>query len=310
METIEKYSVTPISFGDFEEGQLNLPFPLQDIRVDSIEGLLSAEHFGGWKHWISDDSIDRLSRAKVALVHQFASGYVAGKGEEDSKDLLHKAFVCLRVVKPTRTPFSLVQYRKVKDGSIDVFSAFWPLGAPMNLPESEVLNQIGMNDLQQLRKLWPSFRRLRDSGPAHLRRATRYYETGYAEQRDFDLQFITWMMGIEALYAEEGEPCTYEVIKERILESVGPDADIYAESVGRALYAPNALFVSDVVDKMFELRNRFIHGVWAPKSWLDKPMRNAISGGSLTLPDVLREAASFILRTGIKKKLLGAINSV
>jgi hypothetical protein len=303
MEAIEKYSVTPISFGDFENGGLELPFSLEGIRVDSIEGLLRPEHFAVWKHFVSGDSVDRLGRAKVALVHRFASGYVMGKDEEDSKDLLLKAFVCLRIVKPTRTPFSLVQYRATKDGNIDVFSAFWPSAGPLNLPESEVLNQIGPNDLLQLRALWPAFRKLRDSGPAHLLRATRYYEAGYAEQSHFDLQFITWMMGIEALYAGGDEPCSFEVIKERILQSVGPDTDIYEEAEGRAIYAPNALLVNDVIDKMFELRDRFVHGAWAPKSWLDKPMRSKISGGSLTLPDVLREAASFILRTGIKKKL-------
>jgi hypothetical protein len=310
MEGYEKYSVAPISFGGFEETRLDLPFALQDIRVESIEGLLRAEYFSIWKDFVSRESIERMEKAKVALVHRFTSGYVTGKDEEDSKELLHKAFLCLRVVKPTRTPFSVIQYRRTTSVGIDVFSAFWPIAAPMNLPESEVLNQINLHDLQQLRELWPSFRRLRDSGPAHLRRATRYYETGYSEQRDVDLQLITWVMGIEALYADGEEPCALELIKKRILDSVGPNTDIYSGFEARSLYAPDPLFVKDVVDRMFELRDRFIHGAWAPKVWLDRPMRKAISGGPLTLPDVLREAASFILRTGIKRKLVSSIDSV
>lgn len=229
-----------------------------------------------------------------------------GKDEEDSKDLLQKVFLCLRVVKPTRNRFSVVQYREMKRGGIDVFSVVWPAIMRMNVPESEVLNSINLQDLQQLKLLWPSFRKMRDVGAPNLRRATRYYETGYDALWDVDLQFTTWMMGIEALYSDGDEPCSRDTIKSRILDSVGHNTDIYSEFEDRNLYAPDPVFVKDILDKMFELRDRFVHGAWTPKSWLEKPKRRAISGGLLTWPDVLREAASFILRTGVKRKLLAA----
>jgi hypothetical protein len=303
MEVIEKYSVTPFSLGSIGGNELDLPFSLGDVRIESVKGLLRSEHFSIWKNFISEDSIERFQRAEVALVHQFRSGFVVGRDEEDSKNLLHKAFVCLRLVKPTRAAFSVAQYRKTKDGDLDVFSASWPTDVPLILPESEVLNQINANDLHQLKTLWPRFKDLRDSGPGYLRRATRYYETAYAELRELDLQFVTWVAGIEALYTQGEEPSPLSVIKERILESLGPVTDIYSDFERRSHYAPNPVFVKDVLDNMFELRNRFIHGAWAPKSWLDRPMRRAISGGTLALPDVLREAASFILRAGLKKLL-------
>ena len=160
---------------------------------------------------------------------------------------------------------------------------------PISARDMELMRQI-----DEIHLLYPFY------GSRNIR--NELWGKGYDIGRD-RVRRLMRRMGIEALYAGGDEPCSFEVIKERILQSVGPDTDIYEEAEGRAIYAPNALLVNDVIDKMFELRDRFVHGAWAPKSWLDKPMRSKISGGSLTLPDVLREAASFILRTGIKKKL-------
>src|SRR5690348_5486282 len=102
MEVFDKYSVTPFSFREFGETNFDLPFSLGapgDIRVDSVEGLLRSEYFSVWKKFLTSDSIERFEQAKFALVHHFRSGYVLGKEEEDSKKLLHTAFLCLRVVK-------------------------------------------------------------------------------------------------------------------------------------------------------------------------------------------------------------------
>ncbi len=63
-----------------------------------------------------------------------------GKEDEDSKELLYAAFACLRLVKPTRTPFSVVQYRIMPNQELDVFS-FAPPDPPINLQRSEVLKQ-------------------------------------------------------------------------------------------------------------------------------------------------------------------------
>ncbi len=98
MEVFEKFSVTPFSFGGFGETKLDLPFFLGDKRIESVEGLLRAKDFSILKDVVSNDSVEFFERAKVALVHQFESGFGSGKKEEDSKHLLHKAFLCLRVV--------------------------------------------------------------------------------------------------------------------------------------------------------------------------------------------------------------------
>jgi hypothetical protein len=304
VDSSEKCSITPFFSGGMGEEKLQLPFQLGTISVESVEGLLQAEHFSLWSRYVPKRTIELFERANVALVHRFASGYGMGKEDEDSKELLRNTFACLRLVKPTRTQFYVVQYRPKQDGGVDVLGFTSPANAsPANLPRSEVLNHITNADLEELRKMWPQYRSIRDSGPEHLRRATRYYETGYADLRAADLQFVTWVMGIEALYADNEDPCPPGAIRERILEDIGPDTDIY-EGRYRPSSNPKPVLLGQVLDNLFELRDRLIHGAWAPKSWFETTVRIDVAGAPVALPDALREAASFVLRSGLQKKLL------
>jgi hypothetical protein len=299
MENSTRRSVTPFFSGALD--QTRLPVEIDAVKAEFIQGLFQSEAFSLWSHYVANNTLEFITGANVGLVHRYSTEYGIGKSDEDSKDLLYKLFVCMRLVKPTRIPFSVVQYRDTKKG-IDIISFMPPVDAgTLNLPNSEILNRITMGDLTQLRKLWPAFRKVRDCGPGHLRRATRYYETGYASLKEPDLQFLAWMMGIEALYSDGDVPRPGKVIKERLLESIGRKADIYQDV--EAPYRPEPIEVQRILDEMFQLRNRLVHGAWAPVPWLQKIIRKDISGAAVALPDVLREAASFILRTGLKKTL-------
>lgn len=303
--SIEKFTISPIYLHAYDE-QPPVPFAVtEDVTFDSVEGVLEPKDFNLWEGHVSAESLKTLSRITHALVHRFSSSpYFQGEAEESSRELVQRLFVCLRVVKPTRTPFFYVQYQVI-DGRKDVFTFVEPEDSlSLNLPESEVLNHLNAGDLQMLRRLAPLFLRVQKEGPAHLRRAIRYYEAGYVSVREADLQLTVWMMGIEALFAYGDEPSDVKTIKARIAEVVGLDTDIYEEFDQRDLYAAKAVPVGEVLDQMFELRNRFVHGAWVPKEWFNENVRMAISGGSLTMADVVREAASFILRSGIRHKLL------
>jgi hypothetical protein len=301
----EKYTIAPLYLDPFE-ALPTVPFPLTEgATFDSVEGILEPQNFALWEGHASPETLKTLSKIKYALVHRFSSSaYFQGETEESSRELVHRLFVCLRVVKPTRTPFSYVQYQVI-DGKKDVFTFVEPEDSlSLNLPESEVLNHLNTEDLLMLRRLAPTFLRAQKEGPAHLRRAIRYYESGYVSIREADLQLTVWMMGIEALFSYGDEPCDVETIKARVADVVGLNTDIYEEFDQRDLYAAKPVRVGDVLDQMFELRNRFVHGAWVPKAWFDQNVRMAISGGTLTTADVVREAASFVLRSGIRHKLL------
>jgi len=240
----------------------------------------------------------------LALVHRFYGSFGTGREEEESKNLLQKLFIGLRIVKPTRLPFSVIQYRLTPTG-VDVFSFTHPQDPlMMNLPESEVLNHLDVRDLELLRTVAPTFLHLIDKGPSNLRRTIRYYETGYSNIHEPELQFVVWMMGIEALFSNGDEPSRPEQIKQRIIDTIGQETDIYKDFKNRDLYAPDPLRVSEVLDSMFEMRNRLVHGSWVPADWFHKTIRQSISSQSLTLADILREAASFILRNGLLRTVL------
>jgi hypothetical protein len=300
-----KYTIAPLYLDPFGTPP-PVPFSLTEgVTFDSVEGILEPKNFSLWEGHASPEALKSLSKITYALVHRFSSSaYFQGETEESSREIVHRLFVCLRVVKPTRTPFFYIQYQEI-DGKKDVFSFVEPQDSlSLNLPESEVLNHLNIEDLLMLRRLAPTFLKAQREGPAHLRRAIRYYESGYVSTREADLQLTVWMMGIEALFSYGDEPCDVETIKARIADVVGLNTDIYKEFEQRDLYATEAVTVGEVLDRMFELRNRFVHGAWVPKAWFDQSMRMAISGGSLSIADVVREAASFILRSGIQHRLL------
>lgn len=297
MEFPEKYSMTPL-FVELGDMPNRLPVHLEDLSVEVAS--LRPKDFSLWTQYVSDYTLQFFETTNVALIHRFKSPYGMGKQDEDSKDLLRTAFACLRLVKPTSTPFSVIQFRKTEQPSGDDQYSFSPPDKKVYLPRSEVFNRITISDLEELRRSWPPYRKLRTLGPGHLRRATRYYETGY-ELKDGDIQFTTWVAGIEALYANGEEPCSADVIKARIFQAIGPETDIYRD-LEYSFYRPTSTSVKKVIDDIFELRNRFAHGAWAPPPWLQEGSSSAI-GAPVAWAEVLRDAANFILRTGLRNTL-------
>jgi hypothetical protein len=283
-----------------------LPFRLtDDVDIDSLKDRLQPHNFVVWDRFAPKEAIDWFTKMDCALLHRFYSSELIGQKEEESKDLLHKVFVCLRLVKPTRTPFAVVQFKIKPDKHPDVFS-FTLAADPVSLilPESEVLNRFSPDDLVRLRGLLPKFFSVDKSPEAqHIRRAIRYYEGGYDEIRDPVLQFTVWMMGIESLFSVGEEQYEPDTVRQRIRAELGSE-DIYKDFVHRDLYNAEKLEVKDIVDDLFHLRNLFMHGRWVPTAWIERRMRRSISGPGINYADVLRESASFILRAG----LLSAIN--
>jgi hypothetical protein len=296
---IEKYSAVPIYFG-FNE-RPTLPFQLtSDVVVDSLKGKLRPSNFTVWDKFVPERTIEWFTEMDSALVHRFYSSSGSGAMEAESKDKLHKVFICLRMVRPTRTPFSVVQFQLKENRQPDVFS-FIEADDPVSLamPESEVLNHFAANDLSTLRNLLPKFFAV-DADPSaeRVRRAIRYYETGYSELRNAVLQFTVWMMGIESLFSTGSDTDESRSVQDRIKETIGSE-DIYKDFSNRDLYHARPILVQEIVKDLFVMRNHLVHGQWVPDEWINHKVRNSISGPAVNYADALREAASFILRAGI-----------
>jgi hypothetical protein len=303
MNLKQKFTIAPIEW-DIGLESLTKSFPIfSGASVESMRDKLTKASFDLWQRYVAEEERSKLEDISFALVHGFKSELEAGESEFQSEALVHQLFVCLRIIRPTRARFLTIQYELEENGKPYVLKFTHPDVNVINVPESEILNRVRMRDLLELRKLMPAFASVFVSGPAHVWRAIRYYEAGYADVRDPVLQFMVWMMGIEAAF--QGDRLSIrseEDLKNEINLELGA-RDIYEDSAEREVYDLEPLLVNSLLDDLFSLRNDFVHGAWIPDSFLNHQVRLSIAGQSLNRADVLRECASFLLRTRLLSQL-------
>lgn len=110
-------------------------------------------------------------------------------------------------------------------------------------------------------------------------------------------------MGIEALFTTEEARLSPEQLIACVNSAVGKSSDIYEGSPMREYIGEEPFIVGDLIYDVMTLRNRFAHGQWIPAEWETKKGRNSLVNQSIGYADVLREAASFVLRKGILNHL-------
>ena len=301
-----KATVVPLHYWNHNDAIIKPVSLMDDVAVEDSSRLLSPENFDLWSEQISQRERDVLGSTGVGLVHRFRSDFVQGEDEQKSRDLLHRLFVCCRIVKPTRSRFTAIQVRWTGESEVDVFHFTHPHLHTANAPDSEVLNVFTREDIAEVTMLIGRFLEVVDGDePYAIRRAIRCYEQGYSETTDPVLQLLLWAMGIEAFVAWKASASVMDVresLDEQVIRWISPDTDIYGQT-SKSHYEPwPKLPVGDVVQDLFALRDQFVHGKWVPDEW-KKHYRNSVAGESLSYSDVLREAASFILRNLIQKGL-------
>jgi hypothetical protein len=301
-EQSEKATVIPVTHVSW---QLELRRPIQigaSLTFENIENLLKPELFNLWKDYVSKRDRENLAGAKFGLIHRFRSAFHHGREEAVSDDLAFKVFLCLRLIKPTRSYFQRIQVKFLESGRVEIFSFQHP-SLPPYVPDAESLNTVDTRDIWRLRELLPAFLALAEKGPENVRRAVRHFNIGYTELHDPTVQLVLWTMGIESLFTTEELPLSREQLIARMGEVIGLHTDIYGGSPMREYIGDETFTVGDLVDDLLTLRDRFVHGQWIPVEWKDKKRRRTISGESSTYAEMLREASSFILRNGILRHL-------
>jgi hypothetical protein len=291
--SFNKATVVPL---DWVEGELPVPFALiESVSIENVSGSLKFENFELWREHLSKLERDDLTAARIALVDRFFSLEHVGRNEQQSADLIYKVFLALRVVKPTRTRYSSIQYKTLDGGAIDVFSVAHPQNTPINTPDAESLNRVGAVDMLLLREILPSFLNMAQHGPEHLQRAVRYYETAYSQIHDPVIQFLTWASGIEAVVSENESPKSRSQILGRIYEILDRNALIYGSSALSEFLDLPKLSIVDVLPEIFKLRSRIVHGGRWP-DWKPELFRTTLTGERIGYAGILREAAPFVLR--------------
>jgi Apea-like HEPN len=268
------------------------------VFFENVENLLKPENFELWNQYVSEDDRKRLARVKFALVHHFESMDHVGPQEQHSIALMYRVFICLRLVRPTVSNWSNIQFKDTSEG-IDVFAFSNPEDGRPLLPVAESYNEVNLDDIRRVGQLLQRFLRVVDKGPLNIRRAINYFELAYSEVADPTIQFVTWMMALEQFYSREEKPERRSVLLRRIADSINLDDDIYADTQFRSVFPESPRVTArETIQDLFVLRSRFVHGSWAKKEWLEPQLR-AVHLPSSTYTDVLREVASWLVRKSI-----------
>jgi hypothetical protein len=301
----QKMTILPLHHSDW---RLKVPVAISGgLIAENVEQFLQAQSFDLWHDYISKQERDDLSSTKIGLVHRFISEeHARGKNEADSADTIYKAFLLLRLIRPTRARYSNVQFN-LRNGQADIVGFTQPQPWPPSTPNLQTFNMINNETLSQLAQSLPKFLKFAESSPWHLTRAVRHFEAGYSQIQDPLLQFVTWTMGIESLFAEDKDPVSDDVLVQRIESELDRNTNIYSEVDVELLAAkPAAIQVKDLLFDILKLRNCAIHGIRVPPEFDDRTSKSPATGEAVHYVDVLREGTSFVLR----KLILKAISQV
>lgn len=303
-KTIRKATFAPLDYLDWNF-KLDQTIRVTDqINIEFISGVFGSEKFELWKDYISKNELNTFLSSQYALCHRFLSTSEIGLAENESLKLLETAFICLRIVKPTRARYAAIQTKILDNDALEVFSVTHPKNALLNIPDVETTNQITASDLRLFGRVIRPFLNLSDAGPENLRRAVRYFEEGYSQTVDPVVQIILWTAGIESVFATRNEPFLGSKSLETVYGLVSPDLNIYEDTIQREFVDIPELTVRQVLPDLFILRNRLVHGGWIPEDWKSGSARPSLSQEAIPYADVLREAASFVLRKAILARLL------
>src|SRR5579862_8114451 len=232
---VNKATMVPLQYSSWEL-ELKEPFLVQQsTTIEDVKELLKPEDFKLWKDYISPRDRKNLASAHFGLVNRFVSKIHIGREEEESKELLHNSFVCLRVIRPTRSVYSAVQYKIVSPTAVDVIRFTRSHQALVNAPEGQTLSYFVLDDFRTLRRLLPAFLKLMDDEQNHMRRAVNLYEGGFSDVQEPSLQMIVWMMGVEAALSRGGENeiVSQNKLSDRLAEVINLRDPLYEQVEGR-----------------------------------------------------------------------------
>lgn len=304
MGIVRKITITPV-YGLSEWDQpfdiSSLPFDIvQGVQLADVRKMMESANFDLWaKEYLSKQDIKELKSWRYGLMHVYeAEEHLQSYPEKESKELVHKVFLGLRIVRPTRQPYASLQAKLRDHLTIDPFTFSHPEPILM-VPEAEILNVVRTQDAQELRAIAPALLKAFESEYRPVTRAIRNLEVGY--NTDFvDVQHLLWVTGLDSLFtSREWKNRGSWVAAERIKKFLGADYRIYKDGDLPSYLPTPKTTVADVVTDVYKLRNYFAHGEWPGKEWTEKPFRQAVADEPVSYADMLREASSVILRASI-----------
>jgi hypothetical protein len=299
-ETLTKFTITPVDVDQVDERWRQSVITIRnDLTLE--EGFVTPNQLDLWKDFISRRERDRLGSVRYALVHRFQGSLAQGKEDDDSRTFMNHVFVCLRLVKPTRLPFQVIQ-GYLKEEQPEIYSFTHPPIEHVNIPVTQSLNKIKAEDIKTLAALLPTFMNISRPGfdALYLQRAIQFYEQGYSATAEPTLQFMSWMIGVEAVISKRKQieqSLLANILRERF-GGIDIKAPQWRDYFGKA---PQPLLVKTQVENLIALRNAIVHAQPVPESL--RVMHADYFGHQYQLSAYLCAAAAMILQSAVLQEI-------
>jgi hypothetical protein len=269
------------------------------VTLEKVAGLLTPASFHLWERGLSRDQIESFANIDYAIVHRFHSQPGTAETEQKSDELVRSLAALLRIIRPMRQRFFVIQGTVESDGRF-VPNAFEEPQDYVEIPEAHKIFHLRPRDLVKFQQLAPTYLRAMGGEYWSIRLAVQFHDIGhFTFQRYWKLSWFSWMAGLESLYTvDDHEHRGQLVVKERIKHLLGSNAPVYEPGdIPSFLEQPEQTVVG-VVGPIYQLRNTVVHGQRVPDIFYIKDGRVGLDGPLRRVEELL-EALSFLLRKSI-----------
>ncbi|HYL83004.1 MAG TPA: hypothetical protein VE263_02120 [Candidatus Angelobacter sp.] len=305
---IALYPITAIA-QNWEEEPLDLSaLPatiVQDVTVEDTSPFLNDDAFDWLKGEMGRHDLQAMRAVRYAIVHRYQPKplEMADESNRNAENLVRGLSACLRLIRPMRQSASFIRGVVQSEGKLRVDHFEHP-NQLMEVPDAHKLFTLRNRDLALFKRVGHDFLRGMKGEFWKFRLAVYFHEAGHFPHLYWQARFSLWCSAVEALFTSNTRGHKGSLVaKKRIKWFLGKDTSIYApgDIPSSSIETEPNITIGDVIDDLYELRNRVAHGDKIPDRFF-KQMREGL-GGSVTLAEVLNEAISFIIRASLLRIL-------
>ena len=294
--------------------QTVLPFDVMEkVTIERVDSRFQAGAFDRMKERLGTEVVGNVAGVRYALVHRHKSVPIVVDGEvigemtrsKESETLIRILAACLRLIRPMRQSALLMHGRVQDDGGFDELSFDIPPIHLIEVPEVQKLFGLRNRDAEDLRALAPQFLRAMRGEFWKFRMAVEFHERGHFQPLDWKARFLFWCSAIESIYTSHNPEHQGSLVAiSRVKWLIGENTNIYSPGdIPRSFGVEDPhLTINQVIADLYEMRNFLAHGDKIPDLFFKTVLRQGL-GGDVGKPEVLLEAASFIIRITLLKIL-------
>ena len=255
--------------------------------------------FSLWaRDYLSKEDVKKIQDWQYALVNYCdEEQYLHSDPEALSRELVHRIFIGLRIIRPSSVPYQYLHAQIQPDGSFEP-SGFMRAEMRLTVFPCDSWSPIRGKDAELLKAIAPALLRAYQTDCQPVKRAMRVLEVGYISEFP-EVTQLMWIAGLEALFTSTSYSGAAAAIH-RIRQFLGSKTRVYEQSDFSSHVSVPSFTLKNVLEDIYKVRNKLAHGEWIPKEYIEKP---GYVGGAHSYADVLVEATGIILRLALIKIL-------